>query len=184
MELVDRLVPETLVIFWCGSTTNGVCICMWDERIKHSFQSFFRKIQHQPLLCFTNNDIYDIHPIYTLARFSPQLPRTLQGAPGIITPYPIWPPNTTKNGLHFWTVFRFPIEARVKITLARLACQCCYKGLTIIINSVFARSAKPKVKLFEYKIKWNMQKDVQKRGGAASKVGSCKVGTCVSKMTG
>ena len=39
-EFVDRPIPKTLEIIYCGPTTNSVCICMWDERIRQeSLQS-------------------------------------------------------------------------------------------------------------------------------------------------
>ena len=56
MEVVDRPILKTLIIFWCGSTMNGMCICRWDWHIKHSFQSFLHKTQHQHLLFFMKND--------------------------------------------------------------------------------------------------------------------------------
>ena len=53
MEFVDRPVSKSLVIFWCGFTTNSVCVCVWDEQIKHFFQSFLHKTQNQHLFSFT-----------------------------------------------------------------------------------------------------------------------------------
>ena len=51
IKFMDRPVPETLVMFCCVSTRNGVCVCIFDERIKHSFQSFFHKTQQKHSIC-------------------------------------------------------------------------------------------------------------------------------------
>ena len=47
IESVDRPILKTLDIIECGPTTNGVRVCMWDERIwRESLQRGLLKTQH------------------------------------------------------------------------------------------------------------------------------------------
>ena len=58
IEFVDRPVPTSLDMFKCGPTTNGVCVYMWDERIRHySFRRFLHKTrQHSvQIVLFARN---------------------------------------------------------------------------------------------------------------------------------
>lgn len=47
------------ILVWVKFTTNSVCVCVWDEQIKHFFQSFLHKTQNQHLFSFL-----DMHAVY------------------------------------------------------------------------------------------------------------------------
>ena len=64
--------------------TNCVCVCMWDERIRHQFS---QNGLHKARRC-VNYDVYEwrAHDNTSCRILIPQFPRSTNGTPGTITP--------------------------------------------------------------------------------------------------